>query len=140
MARMNEVNAFFFWFIELIKLMKIFTFFLRREDPRILILLVGEIFFCLFIYVFELNGSFLFVKYSGDNSVICFISSYIRDSLRPRCWIICSVWSSILTRGAVRPLNCYMIWVQVGVSQTGFYLKDSFLFTVRKDLIFQLFC
>ncbi len=46
-------------------------------------------------------------KYFGVNSVIFYMSSCGCRSLRS--------WT-------VRPLNFYMIWVQVGVSQTGFYL------------------
>lgn len=34
-----------------------------------------------------------------------------------------SLWGSGHKRRSVRPLNFYMIWVQTGASQVGFYLK-----------------
>jgi hypothetical protein len=61
-------------------------------------------------------------KYFGVNSVIFYMSSYCFRGLRPRCWIRITCGCRSLRSWTVRPLNFYMIWVQVGVSQTGFYL------------------
>ena len=62
------------------------------------------------------------LSYFRDNSVIFFESSYLQERLRPRCWIKKSLRCSSFNRRSVRPLNFYMIWVQTGVSQVGFYL------------------
>ena len=61
-------------------------------------------------------------SYQRDNSVIFFVSSYLKKRLRPRCWLILSFRCSNLKSGSVRPLKVYVSWVQTGVSQVGFYL------------------
>jgi hypothetical protein len=64
------------------------------------------------------------LNYLKDNSVIFFENSYQQKGLRPQCWIKINFWRkgfNIFIR-SVRPLKSYMICVQNGVSQVGFYL------------------
>ena len=73
------------------------------------------------------------LSYLRDNSVIVFESSYWQSRLRPRCWIKKNFGCSGPVIRSVRPLNSYMIWVQTGVSQVGFYPKINKFILVRKD-------
>ena len=95
------------------------------------------------IYLVLINDPLLKIKrlsYFRDNSVIFFESSYLQERLRPRCWIKKSSRCSSFERRSVRPLKFYMIWVQTGVSQVGFYLLINDKITlVRKDWVIKKF-
>jgi len=124
------------FFFDFIVLLKITVWKQRREDPKTFIKVFvknilfgwGNILKSKFFKVILLMNFFKdnFLKYFGDNSVIFFKSSYWKKRLRPRCWIKITIWCSSWVGWTVRPLKFYMIWVQVGVSQTGFYLASFY--------------
>lgn len=133
---------------EFIYLLKITTFYFRREDPTNLYKWEplwgnsccgwGNNFNLIFIvgFIIELLFYDRWLRYFGDNSVISLKSSYWMGGLRPRCWIRSTRGGRSFQGWTVRSLNSYMIWVQVGVSQTGFYLDKWWWFgAVREDLL-----
>ena len=70
----------------------------------------------------DLVQPIIWTSYHRDNSVIIFLRSYLKNNLRPRCWINNPLQCKNLKRKSVRLLINYMIWVQTGVNQVGFYL------------------